>query len=56
MSADGEVNIVDVAIVARAFDSKLGDERWDPNADLNSDGVINMLDIALVAKDFGKSS
>lgn len=56
LNTDGDVNMIDVAIVAIAFDSKPGDKRWNPNADLNRDGVINMLDIALVVKDFGKTS
>jgi len=54
INADGIVNILDVAIVARAYGSKLGDPSWNPNADVNDDGQINILDIATVAKEYGK--
>jgi hypothetical protein len=50
INGDGTVNIIDVAIVARAFGSKRGDE-----TDLNNDGIINIIDISLVAREFGKT-
>jgi hypothetical protein len=55
VNGDGKVNIVDISIVAKAFNSKLGDERWEPNADLDSNSVINIIDISKVAKEFGKT-
>jgi hypothetical protein len=54
LNGDGQVNIVDITIIARAFNTKPGDERWNPNADLNNDGTINIIDITKVAKEFGK--
>lgn len=59
LNHDGVVNMRDIAIVARAFNTQLGDPIWNPIADLTGpipfvpDGKIDMRDIALVAKAFG---
>lgn len=55
LNADGRVNINDIYIVARAFQTNPGHERWNFNADLNEDGIINIQDIYVVARDYGKS-
>jgi hypothetical protein len=55
VTADGKVNILDIAIVAKSFASKQGQDRWNSNADLNEDQIVNILDIAMVAKEFGKT-
>jgi len=51
---DGQVNMRDVALIARAFGSTPGSSNWNPNSDLNNDGTVNMRDIALVARNFGQ--
>jgi hypothetical protein len=56
LNHDGEVNILDITLVARAFGTKYGDARWNPVADLNVDGAVNILDMSMVARDFGKTS
>lgn len=56
INADGIVNIIDIATVARAYGSKPEDPNWNPNADLDDNGVINILDIAKVAKEYGKTA
>lgn len=53
MDGNGRVDMKDIAIVGAAFDTVLGDPRWNPMADINRDGVVNMRDVALVAKHFG---
>jgi len=55
LNADGTVDILDISIVAIAFDSKIGDARYNPNADINKDGEIDIVDISMVAIDFGKT-
>jgi hypothetical protein len=52
---DRRVDIIDIAVLARAFGSKLGDSRWNADADIQEDGTINILDIGIVAKSFGKT-
>jgi hypothetical protein len=56
---DGKVDLRDIACVARAFGTKPGDTRWNPNADVTGrtgvpDGVIDMRDISAVARRFGQ--
>jgi len=55
VNGDHNVNIIDLAQVARAFGATKDTERYDPRADINSDAVINILDIAVVAKNFGNT-
>jgi len=55
LNSDGEVDIVDVAIVAKAFESYPEHPRWNPIADVNKDDVIDIIDIALIARNFGKT-
>lgn len=43
INQDGKVNILDLVIVANAF------EEFDAKADLNGDGKINILDLVIVA-------
>lgn len=54
LNADGQINIIDISMVARAYGSLPDEPNWNPDADLNSDNVINILDISLIAKRFGK--
>jgi len=54
INGDERVDIRDITIVAMAFGSKLGDERWNQIADLNIDDVIDIRDITLTAINFGK--
>ena len=56
LNKDGIVNIMDIAIVAKAYGSKLGDSNWNAIADVAEPyGEINIMDIAAVAKDYGKT-
>jgi hypothetical protein len=56
---DGQIDMKDVAFVARAFGSHPGSANWNPAADLTGpiplvpDGVVDMRDVALVTKAFG---
>ncbi len=47
INGDGVVNILDLVLVAQAFNTTT------TNADINGDGVINILDLVLVASAFG---
>ena len=52
---DGNVNILDITIVARAFGSYLGHPMWNPIADVAEPyDIINIVDITKVAKEYGK--
>ena len=55
LNKDGTVNIQDLAIVAVAYGSEPGDEKWNQIADIDNNGIINIVDITLIAKDYGKT-
>jgi len=54
VNADGKVDILDIALVARAYGSYLGHQRWNPNYDLDGNGKVDILDVALAARNYGK--
>ena len=47
--------MADLGIVASAYGTKEGDERYNPIADLDNNKRINVVDIAIVVVDFGKT-
>jgi hypothetical protein len=55
LNGDGFVNILDIAMVARAYGTKPGDSNWNALADLDKNGIVNILDISMVARDYGKT-
>lgn len=55
LNHDGKINITDMAEIAKAFGSYVGDPRYNPNYDMDDNGKINIIDVARVAKDYGKS-
>jgi len=52
---DGNVNIQDLFIIAKAYGSKLGDPLWNSQADLNGDDQVNIADMYKVARDYAKT-
>jgi ABC-type oligopeptide transport system substrate-binding subunit len=52
---DGQVDMKDIGIVARAFGTTPGSAGWNFLADINKDGIVDMQDMSLVAADFGKT-
>jgi len=52
---DGKVDILDLAIVAKAFGSYPGYPNWNPIADVNGDLTVDITDLALVAVHYGKT-
>jgi hypothetical protein len=53
---DGQVNILDITIVAMSFGSTPSDTNWNSAADLHKDGIISILDVFLVAREYGKTA
>ncbi|MDP4182879.1 MAG: alpha/beta hydrolase-fold protein [Bacillota bacterium] len=52
LNHDGVVNMADVILLASAFNSVSGNEKFRNEYDLNSDGVINMSDVIILAGKF----
>jgi hypothetical protein len=55
INGDGRVDARDIAIVCKAFGTKLGSTNWNPDADINGDGKVDAKDIAIVCKNFGRA-
>ncbi len=51
---DGVINMADVVLIATAFDTTIGDSRYNATYDLNNDGSVNMLDIIILATKFNE--
>jgi hypothetical protein len=54
VNKDGVVDVIDVAMVARAFGSYPGHPRWNPAYDINVDGRVDVTDLAMVEAYFGQ--
>ena len=54
INGDGVVDILDIAMVARAYGSYPGHPRWNPNTDLDNNNKIDIIDIARTARNYGK--
>jgi len=54
INEDGVIDIIDLTIVALAFNSKEGEETYNPIADLDGNKEIDIADLTLVAVDFEK--
>lgn len=50
---DGQVNMLDLILMASVLGTKPSNPRWNPRADVKEDGVINVLDLILTANCFG---
>ena len=50
------VNILDAIKMAQAFNSKPGDQNWNPNADFNNDNKVNILDAITLSANFGNQA
>jgi len=54
--ADGDVDKFDFGAFAGAFGSKLGDDNYEPEADLDGNGQIDKFDFGFFAGHFGKTT
>ena len=50
---DGWVYLIDLAMVASAFGSRIGGTGYKPYTDLDMDGQTNIVDIVIVATNYG---
>ncbi|MEM2702776.1 MAG: dockerin type I domain-containing protein [Candidatus Bathyarchaeia archaeon] len=54
VDGDFKVTMTDIILLIKAFGSKIGQSKYNPNCDINNDGIINMDDIMIALKSFGK--
>jgi uncharacterized protein YjdB len=54
INKDGKVDILDVALAAKSYNSKTGSSLYSSNVDINSDSIIDMFDLVLISTAFTK--
>lgn len=52
INKDRAINMNDVVLLSKHFNSSLGDSKYDIKCDINNDGAINMKDVVLISKKF----
>ena len=55
INGDFTVNLSDLTLLAKAYNSKPGDKNWNPNADINSDGVVSLSDLVIMGRHYNQS-
>lgn len=53
---DGAINLSDIVIIGKSFNSSIGSDKYVRSSDINGDGAINMKDIVIIAAHFNKVS
>ena len=56
VNRDGIVDIYDAILLASAYNTALGDPRWNTNADFNDDDLIDIYDAIILANNYGKKA
>lgn len=56
VNENGSINMEDIMIICKSFNSNAGDNNYKECRDLNCDGAINIEDIVIVAKHFNSIS
>ena len=54
LNGDLRINIQDLVILALAYGTKPGDQKWNPNADITGDNTVGPSDLAILANDYGQ--
>jgi hypothetical protein len=50
-----EVRLADLVILAKAYGSKPGEPKWNPNADIDNNDIVGLTDLVILAKNYGKA-
>ena len=53
VNGDGTINIMDLAIIAQAYGSSIGELSYDVRADLDQNGFVDIHDVSICARMFG---
>jgi hypothetical protein len=56
INLDGKVGLIDLSILAAAYNTKPGDAKWNPAADINGDGKVGLVDLSFLAQNYGKGT
>ena len=50
ISGDGEVDLIDLAMMGMAWQTVEGDALWNVNADLNNDMTVDLADLSILGR------
>ena len=53
IDSNNVVDIFDLQLLGKAYNSTPGDSNWNSNCDLNSDFIVNELDLEILASNYG---
>lgn len=56
LNGDNAINMSDIIVLAKSFNSISGDLKYSQSIDLNRDGAINMSDVLIIAMNFNKTN
>jgi hypothetical protein len=56
VNVDGVVNLMDLALLGKAWHSKPGDPNWNPLADFNCDSKVDLVDQGMMGQHYGNPS
>jgi hypothetical protein len=54
LNGDLKVTLSDLVLLAKAYGSKLGGIRWNPNSDINGNGNVDLADLVTLATHYGQ--
>jgi parallel beta-helix repeat protein len=54
LNGDFRINLQDLVILALAYGTKPGDQKWNPNADITGDNTVGPSDLAILANHYGQ--
>jgi hypothetical protein len=55
INGDGSVNLIDLTLLAQAYNSVIGDPRYNPDADIDNNGKVGLTDLVSCAKYYNQS-
>jgi beta-N-acetylglucosaminidase len=50
VNLDGDINVLDLAIMGESYNSKKGQPKWSTRYDINGDGIVDIYDIVKVSR------
>jgi hypothetical protein len=54
LNGDFKVSLSDLSILAKAYNTKQGDVKWNANADIDSEGTVGLSDLSIMAKHYNQ--
>jgi len=52
INGDFKVNLSDLTLLAKAYNTKPGNPKWNPNADFKNEGMVGLDDLTLMARHY----